>query len=203
MSSIAVVSHVALWLAVAAMGFMMLGIMRNLNVLAWRLDQLDAMAPRRIGRDGVSLGRKAPDFDLMDMTGNRIRLASFVGRDLFLVFTQPGCGPCDGVMPDLLALQKNRGMPVFVISNGEPDEVHDWAAEHAAGLTVLRQEDWALSRRYEVFATPFAFVIDKHGRIAAKGIVNNGEHIGFVLAIAEKRLSASAVERQELNIEAA
>ena len=43
------------------------------------------------------------------------------------------------------------------------------------------QEHYSLSRRYEVFATPFAFLIDERGVIAAKGIINNRQHIGYIL----------------------
>jgi hypothetical protein len=42
--------------------------------------------------------------------------------------------------------------------------------------------DGGVSRRYQVFATPFAFLIDERGVIRSKGIVNNGQHIGYVLA---------------------
>jgi hypothetical protein len=46
----------------------------------------------------------------------------------------------------------------------------------------LIQERFELCRRYEVFATPFAFLIDEQGIIASKGIVNNRQHIEFVLS---------------------
>ncbi len=33
-----------------------------------------------------------------------------------------------------------------------------------------------------MYATPFAFLIDPQGVIASKGIINNAQHIGFVLS---------------------
>jgi hypothetical protein len=33
-----------------------------------------------------------------------------------------------------------------------------------------------------VFATPFAFLIDEQGVIRSKGIVNNRQHLAFVLS---------------------
>ena len=38
-----------------------------------------------------------------------------------------------------------------------------------------------LSRRYRVLETPFAFVIDERGRIAAKALVRSGLHVQFLL----------------------
>jgi hypothetical protein len=44
------------------------------------------------------------------------------------------------------------------------------------------QERYELSKRYEAFATPFGFLIDERGVIASKGIINNRQHIEFVLS---------------------
>ncbi len=47
---------------------------------------------------------------------------------------------------------------------------------------MLLQEKFSLSKRYEVFATPFAFVLDEQGVVASKGIVGSAEYLGYVLA---------------------
>jgi len=47
---------------------------------------------------------------------------------------------------------------------------------------VVTQERLSLSRRYEAFATPFAFLIDEKGVIRSAGIANSRQHLGFVLA---------------------
>jgi hypothetical protein len=51
-----------------------------------------------------------------------------------------------------------------------------------ARFPVLVQERFAVSKQYEVYATPFAFLIDEHGVIASKGIINNKQYLGYVLA---------------------
>jgi hypothetical protein len=47
---------------------------------------------------------------------------------------------------------------------------------------VAVRERCGLRRPYEAFATPFAFLIDERGVIASKGIINNRQHIEFVLS---------------------
>jgi hypothetical protein len=47
---------------------------------------------------------------------------------------------------------------------------------------MLVQQQFSVAKRYEMYATPFAFLIDERGVLAAKGIVNNGQHIGFLLS---------------------
>src|ERR1700675_3298046 len=139
MSSIALASHLSLWALLVLTWFILLGVFQKMSLLAWRLDQLDAVTPRRVGRDGVAIGAAAPDFELKDQFGRTIGLSGLVGNDVILVFTQPGCGPCEDILPELVSIQKKRGLHVLLISSGEPDEVRSWATLHANGLPVLRQ----------------------------------------------------------------
>src|SRR5439155_23138033 len=68
--------------------------------------------------------------------------------------------------------------------NGDAQDTSGWGREAGARVPVLMQQEWKVSRRYEVFATPFAFLIDGRGVVTSKGIVNNARHIGFVLSVA-------------------
>jgi hypothetical protein len=69
-----------------------------------------------------------------------------------------------------------------VVSNGEMEATRNWAGESQACFPVLVQQQYSVSKRYEMFATPFAFLIDERGVISSKGLINIGQHIGFVLA---------------------
>ena len=48
-------------------------------------------------------------------------------------------------------------------------------------FAVAMQESFNLSKRYEVLAMQFAFLIDERGVIAARGIVSTKQYLGFVL----------------------
>ncbi len=176
------VSYVALWLAVLALGFLLLGALRALGLLRWRLEQLEAITPTRVGRGGLKPGKKAPDFTLPSVGGGEVSLHDFAGRRVFLVFTQSGCKPCHRVVPELNKLQRNGEVQVLVVNNGDLEATRQWAGEAQVGFPVLVQQQFSVSKRYEMYATPFAFLIDERGVIASKGIINNGQHIGFVLS---------------------
>ncbi len=182
MSGLWVVSSLLLWVVVLLLGFMLLGVLRALALMRWRLEQLEATTPSHVGRDGLKPGQKAPDFTLPSVAGGEVSLHDFAGRQVLLVFTQSGCGPCHRVAPDLNRLQDAGEVQVVVINNGEPEATRQWAAEVQARFPVLQQEKFSVGRRYEMYATPFAFLIDPQGVIASKGIINNGQHIGFVLS---------------------
>src|SRR5947209_7453847 len=157
-------SDLALWGLVLLLGFLLLGALRALGLQGWRLEQLEATTPSRVGRNGLKPGAAAPDFTLPDATGGgEVALHDFAGRRVLLVFTQSGCGPCKRVMPELNRLQAAGELQVLVVNNGELKETRAWAAEARARFPVAVQDHYSLSRRYEVFATPFAFLIDEKG----------------------------------------
>ncbi len=196
------VSYVALWLVVLSLGFLLLGALRALGMLRWRLEQLQATMPSRTGRGGLKQGKKAPDFTLPCVSGGEVSLHDFAGRRVFLVFTQSGCKPCHKVAPELNRLHDAGEVQVLVINNGEAEATRQWAAEVKARFPVLMQQQFGVSKRYEMYATPFAFLIDERGVIASKGIVNNGQHIGFVLSGAGEAAKDGQAEAEPAAAEA-
>jgi methylamine dehydrogenase accessory protein MauD len=180
MSIFWVLCFVMLWAAVLFLGFLLLGTLRSLGLLSWRLEQLEATTPKRLGRDGLKPGKKAPAFTLPSADGKEVSLHDFAGRKVLLVFTQSGCSPCKAIIPELNRL--GPAEQVLVINNGDPEGTRKWSREVAARFPVLAQEKFGVSRKYEVFATPFAFLIDEKGIIASKGIISNRKHIRYVLS---------------------
>src|SRR5262245_52491576 len=57
--------------------------------------------PQYAGRD-----RKAPDFELPDMNGKRVRLSAYRGKTVFLNFWTKTCQPCLAEMPSLAEFAK-------------------------------------------------------------------------------------------------
>lgn len=176
------ISYAVLWILVLLLGFLLVGTLRALGVLSWRLEQLQAVTPSRLGRDGLKPGKKAPELTLPAAAGGEVSLHDFAGRKVMLVFVQGGCSPCHLVVPELNKLHRKGGPAVLAVFNGPLEATRQWASEAKTEFPVLSQENFAVSKRYEVFATPFAFLIDEKGIIRSKGIVNNAQHVGYVLA---------------------
>jgi methylamine dehydrogenase accessory protein MauD len=184
-----------LWAAVFFLGFLLLGTLRALGLLRWRLEQLEATTPSRLGRSGLKPGKNAPDFTLPSVAGAEVSLHDFVGRKVLLVFTQAGCGPCRQVMPELNRLA-GRDLQVVVVNKGDLPATCQWATGLGAQFPVLVQDGLDLSRKYEAFATPFAFLIDEKGVVASKGIISSKEHIGYVLSGAREGANNAHVESE-------
>ncbi len=182
MNTALLATTIALLVAVLGLAFLVLGALRALGVLNWRLDQLEATRPGRLGRDGIKPGRKAPDFTLESVAHGDVSLRDFLGRKVLLVFTQAGCGPCHAIAPELGRLHAKGEHQVLVVNDGEPAETRQWAVEARARFPVLMQRKFSVARRYEVFATPFAFVIDEQGVVRANGVAGTAQYLGYVLA---------------------
>ncbi len=181
MSIFWVISTVLLWVLVLLLGFLLLGALRTIEWLRWRVEQLEATMPSRVGRSGLRPGKKAPDFTLPSASGGEISLHDYAGRKVLVVFTQTGCGACGEIVPELNRLERDE-VRVLVVNRGTPEETRKWAAKTGARCPVLAQEGLDLARRYEVFATPFAFLVNEQGVVVSKGIVGNRRHIAFVLS---------------------
>src|SRR5205823_2648487 len=166
MSILWLVSIVVLWIVVLFLGFLLLGTLRSLGLLGWRLEQLEATTPKRLGRDGLKPGKRAPDFTLPSASGREVSLNEFAGRRVLLVFTQSGCSPCKKIVPELNRL--GPAEQVLVVNNGDLEATRQWRAEVGARFPVLAQTQFSISKKYEVFATPFAFLIDAKGVIVSK-----------------------------------
>ena len=190
MNNVLLVSSTVLWLLVLFLGFLLLGALRALGLLRWRLDQLEATMPSRLGRSGLKPGKKAPDFTLPNVAGGEVALHDFTGRKVLLVFTQSGCGPCEQIMPELNRLVGRIGNPsysgrdlqVLVANKGDGETTRKWAAQFQLRFPVLIQEGLEVSKKYEAFATPFAFLIDEKGVVASRGIISSKQQLGYVLS---------------------
>jgi methylamine dehydrogenase accessory protein MauD len=193
----------ALWAVVLLLGFLLLGTLRALGVLGWRLEQLEATTPKRLGRDGLKPGKRAPEFTLPSADGRLIALPDLLGQKLLLVFTQSGCSPCTEVVPDLNRLANRGDCRVVVINNGNTEATRMWSEQIGARFPVLAQDRFSVSKLYEVFATPFAFLINEKGVIASKGIISNGQHIRYVMAGAGSHAADRHGAGEETEIERA
>jgi peroxiredoxin len=62
----------------------------------------------RINRTGLKAGTEAPAFRLPRLDGGELSLEDYRGSRLLLVFSDPQCGPCDALAPQLEQLHRER-----------------------------------------------------------------------------------------------
>jgi peroxiredoxin len=125
-----------------------------------------SLARSKIARNGLKAGTPAPLFRLPRLDGGELALEDLRGSRVLLVFSDPHCGPCEALAP--LLEQSHREHPelrVVMISRGDPKENRAKVKQHALTFPVVLQQQWEISRRYAMFATPIAYLIDETGVI--------------------------------------
>jgi peroxiredoxin len=119
----------------------------------------------------LPVGARAPDFHLASLRGGRRRLSDWRGRRVLLIFFDPRCGFCSGMVPDLAALPSDpiSGHPVpVVVTTGSADENRKLFQEHGLRCPVLLQDGGDLPARYGAAGTPMGYLLDEEGRIASE-----------------------------------
>jgi peroxiredoxin len=125
------------------------------------------LAHSKIKRDGLKAGTPAPDFRLPRLDGPELALEDLRGKRVLLVFSSPHCGPCNMLAPKLEEFHSaHPEVEVVMISNGQPKENRAKVKEHRLTFPVVLQQQWEISRRYAMFATPIAYLLDQAGVIA-------------------------------------
>ena len=148
-----------------------------------------SLARSKIKRDGLKAGTHAPDFRLPLLDGRgELSLRDFRGRRVLLVFSSPHCGPCDSLAPELEKFHRRHPeMEVLLVSKGEPKENRAKVKEHGLTFPVVLQQQWEISRRYAMFATPIAYLIDETG-VIVNDVTVGAEPILSLLASARNGL---------------
>ena len=138
-----------------------------------------SVSESRIERNGLPAGSVAPPFALPTLDGTTLSLADYRGQRLLLVFSDPACGPCDELAPELARLHERRAPDepaIVMVSRRGLDENRRKRDEHGLGFPIAIQAGWRLSRQYGIFMTPVAFLIDEEG-VIARGVAIGGDAI--------------------------
>ncbi len=122
----------------------------------------------RINRHGLSRGAPAPGFTLPCPDGGHLSLEDYCGRKVLLIFSDPECGPCNRLLPQLKALaHRTPDIQILLISRGDLESNRLKVREYELSFPVVLQRQWEISRLYAMFATPMAYLIDEKGIIVS------------------------------------
>ncbi len=124
----------------------------------------------------------APDFTLLNLTGNTVNLSDYRGKVVLLNFFATYCPPCRMEMPDFVELQEKygkKGFTVVAISvDNEPEKVLPSFIERLGlNFPVLLATTKVLRDYGNIYALPVTFILDRDHKIVKKitGMVNQDE----------------------------
>lgn len=118
---------------------------------------------------GLPIDTPAPPFRLPALDGTMVTLDALrqAGETLLLIFTEPGCGACDALLPDVAEWQQAHAdrLSIVLISRGDLATNRTIAAQHQLRNVLLQSAD-ETARAYRAEGTPVAVLI-RNGRIAS------------------------------------
>jgi thiol-disulfide isomerase/thioredoxin len=143
-------------------------------------------------RVGLDEGNLAPDFELPTPQGGRIRLSDQRGQPVLVNFWATWCGSCLSEMPDIAALQKEKGEDAFAVlainagqSSGEAREFIDFLdAPFLYGL----DRDLVIADAYGVYGLPLSVFIDAGGVV--RGVYRGHADRTRLLALTDAAIEA-------------
>ncbi len=119
---------------------------------------------------GLPVGTPAPAFTLSGLYGETITLDYLRarGKPVLLLFSDPGCGPCSTLMPEVGRWQRDYAgkLTLALISRGSVEANRAKASEHEVSQ-VLLQQDREIAEAYHDHGTPGAVLVRPDGTIGS------------------------------------
>lgn len=176
METAVLVAFAIQWIAIIALGLLVVGLIRQVGMLHERLGPVGALTLS----GGPAIGELAPTFALPSLNGGETLVggSSADGRSTLLFFLSPSCPICKGLLPVVKSLvQEFSGTVRLVLASDgdEADQLRMIVREKLADYPFVLSSE--LGRAHAVGKLPYAVLIGADGRVAAKGLVNNREHV--------------------------
>ena len=130
-----------------------------------------------VNEASLMVGGVAPDIKLNGPDGKPVSLSSLRGKVVLIDFWASWCGPCRRENPNVVKMYqkyKDQGFEIFGVSLD--NDANRWkGAIQTDGLTWFHGSDlmgWKSkpAQMYQVHSIPATFLLDKQGKIIAKGL---------------------------------
>jgi len=125
-----------------------------------------------------------PDFKVLDIEGNTVKLSDFFGRPIILNFWATWCPPCKAELPDFNTAAAAHGDEVVFLMVNLTDGVRDtvntvkeFVAANEYTFPVYFDTEYSAANAYRVSSIPTTYFINAEGAIihSKVGIVSEDE----------------------------
>jgi peroxiredoxin len=131
-----------------------------------------------------AVGETAPAFQLKGIDGKTYSLADFKGKTVVLEWVNPNCPFSDRHAREktMSDLAKQHGEVVWLGINStsashtnylQPAEHQAWAKKNGVSYAILYDETGKIGKAYDAKTTPHMFIVDKDGKIAYNGAIDD------------------------------
>jgi peroxiredoxin len=161
--------------------------------------------------EGVRPGDRAPDFALKNQDGKEVKLSDYKGKIVVLQWFNEDCpfiqrhyeAKTFSTLNDKYA---DRGVVQLAIDStgaSTPQDNQKWVSSHALKFPILQDHDHKVAKAYGARTTPHMFVIDKDGKVAYSGAIDNDpegdktDRVNYVAQALNELLAGKSVSKPE------
>ncbi|MCS7016954.1 MAG: hypothetical protein NZM42_12655 [Gemmatales bacterium] len=183
MEGLWIVSHVALWAIVALELLFLVALARQIGLLHERVKPVGA----RMLNSGPQIGDLVFPLEITDISGQPITLSVPRHKRTLLVFISPSCQQCEDLLPSIRSMQLAERNHLEIILIGAKSEFTLYRAlvqkYHLDTVRLVMSDD--LGALFQVDVVPYGVLVDREGKVRAKGIVNSLTHLESLLTAEE------------------
>jgi len=132
-------------------------------------DALSSDSARETEEIGLKRDYIAPDFEIMTLDGQQVRLSDYRGERIMLNFWATWCPPCRAEMPDMESFYQAEDVTILAVNMtaSEKNEivVDEFVDELELTFPILMDRESEVVDAYQVQAYPTSYMIDSNGRI--------------------------------------
>jgi len=160
---------------------------------------------------GVRPGDRAPDFALKNQDGKEVKLSDYKGKIVVLQWFNEDCpfiqrhyeAKTFTALSDKYA---DKGVVQLAIDStgaSTPADNQKWVSSHALKFPILQDRDHKVAKAYGARTTPHMFVIDKDGKVAYTGAIDNDpegdktDRTNYVAQALDELLAGKSVSKPE------
>ncbi|MCM3567732.1 redoxin domain-containing protein [Neobacillus mesonae] len=132
--------------------------------------QPDTAEEASANKTSLTIGAKAPDFELKTLTGDSVKLSDLKGKKIMLNFWATWCGPCKEEMPAMEEYSNTIDKDTMILAvNIDPQlKVQEFVDKYKITFPVLLDAEDAVNTSYQVISIPTTYFIDSKGVIQNK-----------------------------------
>ncbi|MTI67669.1 MAG: redoxin domain-containing protein [Firmicutes bacterium] len=127
----------------------------------------DENKDKETDNEEIKVGKKAPDFTLENLQGEKVSLSDYEGKIVMLNFWATWCGHCDKEMPDFEKLyneNKEKDFVILAVNARESIEtVKEYINKGGYTFPVLLDKSGEINRKYLIGGLPTTYFISKDG----------------------------------------